>query len=715
MKRIQSILLVLLILLTSLAACSETPVEDIENDGQQVEDQGGEQEKEEVEEVFDGTLRIVLDGVSDYVIVRGENAYVSEITAATELQSYLKQISGAELPIVTDSTAPVAKEIVVGKTNRESEGQFNREELGDEGFVIISDEHKIFLVGGELRGTLYSVYSFLEEYLGIRYYYSNVEKVPQMSTVTLEAIAENKQIPVFEARLSDTYPRDYKWNVKQKINENTYASVPVEFGGGVAFPAQDHSGGFVHSMQSFVNYHTYFESHPEYFARDINGEYILNDPLSWTQCCMTNSDVLQLTIDGVRKILSEKPYVNYVSVSQNDGYGVCRCDNCLKIELEEGAYSGVVLRFVNAVADAIKDEYPNVTIETLAYQPTIDVPTITKPADNVVVRLAPIEQCMIHSTEECQTWFTSPDTGKSTYQILKEWAEVGCELFIWDYSTNFGARSLVWPALYSLREDVRLYADSNVTGIFFQGNGDSYSGNFEELRIYLLSKLYWDPYMSDEEFEYHINDFLQGFYGEGWEHIRAFIDETLSLVTDTHSKMNIEFRDMFDSSVVTHDDRPVPEELTVESFTSPETVDWSVYYGYYSELNPELYEYLERSFERFEAAEALAKNEEELDRILRSKIQLLDLEIYYLLKVPIRSNLMQLYNRFFKDWETEVPVTSAEFTQFVNSICYTEIIEKNSQLFDIMLKYYVGSGTGYSNLHEPKENANFKKAPQSWY
>ena len=39
------------------------------------------------------TLELVVDGVSEYVIVRGENASPSEITASTELQSYLKQIN----------------------------------------------------------------------------------------------------------------------------------------------------------------------------------------------------------------------------------------------------------------------------------------------------------------------------------------------------------------------------------------------------------------------------------------------------------------------------------------------------------------------------------------------------------------------------------------------------------------------------------------------
>ena len=100
---------------------------------------------------------------------------------------------------------------------------------------------------------------------------------------------------------------------------------------------------------------------------------------------------------------------------------------------EDGSHTGNVIRFVNAVADALKDEYPDVMFETLAYFASINAPEVTKPRDNVVVRMAPIEQCILHGTEECQKDFISEYTGKSTYQMLKDWTDVGCKLFIWDY------------------------------------------------------------------------------------------------------------------------------------------------------------------------------------------------------------------------------------------------------------------------------------------
>ena len=146
-------------------------------------------------------------------------------------------------------------------------------------------------------------------------------------------------------------------------------------------------------------------------------------------------------------MLAEKPYVNYISISENDTRDTCKCENCARIDAEEGSHAGTMLRFVNAVAENIKADYPDVKVEALAYFETIDAPTITKPAENVLVRIAPIEQCIVHSTEECQEWWTSELTGKSTYQMIKEWSDLGCELFIWDYSNDFGESTKPWPSL----------------------------------------------------------------------------------------------------------------------------------------------------------------------------------------------------------------------------------------------------------------------------
>ena len=150
-KRLYALILAFCMILPLLVSCGEAVPD--------------ETDTTDAEYIAEG-LHLIVDGTSDYVIVKGENASPADANAASELQAYLKQISGAELPIVTDTKAETAKEIIVGKTNRETEGEFPRETFNEDGFIIKTVEDKLYIVGTEERGTLYGVYEFLESYLG---------------------------------------------------------------------------------------------------------------------------------------------------------------------------------------------------------------------------------------------------------------------------------------------------------------------------------------------------------------------------------------------------------------------------------------------------------------------------------------------------------------------------------------------------------------------
>ena len=282
-KKLLSIIIAISMMLTALAACNQNnPIEDPIPDNKDL----GE------------TIDLVVDGVSEYVIVRGENASLSEITAAIELQSYLKQISGAELKIVTDSVEAVEKEIIVGKTNRESVGEFDRNELGDEGFVIKTAGEKLYLVGGEERGTLYAVYEFLEDYLGCRFFTKTVEKIPELKTISLEKIEEDKQIPQLEFRFSGWY--DYFESAllaKRRINFVCFEVLPEEEYGGCELWI----GG--HTFEWMLRDQDYLEEHPEYFAMDENGVRGYGYPPDsdyYHQLCLSNPEVISILTASVR-------------------------------------------------------------------------------------------------------------------------------------------------------------------------------------------------------------------------------------------------------------------------------------------------------------------------------------------------------------------------------------------------------------------------------
>ena len=75
------------------------------------------------------------------------------------------------------------------------------------------------------------------------------------------------------------------------------------------------------------------------------------------------------------------------AVSQNDGKLYCQCEKCTGIDKREESHMGVLLNFVNKVADGVGKKYPDVKIGTLAYQYSHKPPKNIRPRDNVQINL----------------------------------------------------------------------------------------------------------------------------------------------------------------------------------------------------------------------------------------------------------------------------------------------------------------------------------------
>ena len=194
------------------------------------------------------------------------------------------------------------------------------------------------------------------------------------------------------------------------------------------------------------------------------------------QYCLTNPELLAFCIQRVKEYLRHAPPDSIVSVSQNDGgdEGRCQCAKCLAIEKEEGGPSGPMLRFVNAVADAIKGEHPRAAIDTLAYQYTRKPPRLTKPRPNVIIRLCSIECSFAHPLDHQQNQAFAED--------LRGWGAIGQRIYIWDYIINFDHFLAPYPNLRVLGPNVRFLARSGVKGVFEEGNDASAGGEFAGLR-----------------------------------------------------------------------------------------------------------------------------------------------------------------------------------------------------------------------------------------
>ncbi len=447
-------------------------------------------------------LNLTRQGRSDYSIVIAPAASPSERHAAGELQRFLEQISGARLPISTERRRRMVL-VGDGPALRALHPNIPFRDLGPEGFVLKTAGPHLLIAGGRLRGSMYGVYTFLEM-LGCRWFTRDVSRIPRLPTIAIQPL-DKAHKPAFEYRepyFSEAADRD--WAARNKMN-------------GVLMQLDEATGGkvqyypFVHSFNALVPPEKYFKDHPEYFSL-IDGKRRAER----SQLCLTNAGVLRVGVESVERWIAEHPEATIFSVSQNDWTGWCECENCRRVEEEEGgAHSGPLLRYVNALAAEIEKKHPDKLIDTLAYWYTEEPPAKVRPRSNVRIRLCPIGVCEAHPYAECPY---------SAYfqKNLNAWSKITNQLYIWHYNTNFAHYLLPFPDFDELAADLPMYKDHGVVGLFLEGSVTKGGGAENAgLRSYVMAKLLWDP---KADLKQAIAEFHQAYYGKAAEPMLRYLD-----------------------------------------------------------------------------------------------------------------------------------------------------------------------------------------------
>jgi hypothetical protein len=461
-------------------------------------------------------LTIAEEGEARAVIVTAAEASPAVIHAADELARFLHEITGGDFSHCTGDREPGANLLVGPGAAKLADVEFTTKDLGTEGLVVRTVGNDLILAGGEPRGTLYAVYAFLEDVLGCRWYTPHAGVIPRASTLEIEPL-DIIQRPSFEYREVFYSPAfDPDWAVRIKSNgQCQHHSLEEKHGGRVIY------GTWCHTFGALIRDDEYLESHPEYFSL-IDGTRVSSGQHTG-QICLTNPDVLRIATDKVLSWIRESPEAKIWSVSQNDNdRGYCRCENCTAVAEEEGSQSGPILRFVNAIAETVAREHPEVLIDTLAYQYSLDPPRITKPHPNVRVRLCTISCCQLHPYPKCDH-----ERNVRFMKALRGWSDITDQLYIWHYNTNFAHFLMPMPDLDELSEDIPMYRRMGVKGLFMQGGGnDHYEGRFgagfmDELKTWLIAKMMWNADNNPREL---IEEFLTGYYGKAGTPIGEYLD-----------------------------------------------------------------------------------------------------------------------------------------------------------------------------------------------
>ncbi|MDR2757004.1 MAG: DUF4838 domain-containing protein, partial [Planctomycetaceae bacterium] len=294
-----------------------------------------------------------------------------------------------------------------------------------------------------------------------------------------------------------------------------HARIGLEYGGHHRFQY------FVHSFFPLIPPNKYFAEHPDWYS-EIKGERKHDH----AQLCLTNDAMREELTKNAIESLRKNPDAKFISISQNDWHGYCECKNCTAIAEEEGNQAGVLIRFVNKVAEAIEKEFPDVWVETLAYQYTRKPPKLVKPRKNVVIRLCTIECSFVQPLE-------AGEQNKSLREDIEGWSKIADNLFVWDYITNFTAYMLPHPNLRVLAPNIRFFVDHHTIGLFEQGDVHCAAGDFVRMRNWVISHLLWNPALDENKL---FDEFLNGYYGTD---VAPILKEYWNLLLDHAEKSGV--------------------------------------------------------------------------------------------------------------------------------------------------------------------------------
>lgn len=451
----------------------------------------------------DGATRLILaeDGSARAVVVVAPKATAPEKHAASELAAFLGQVTGAAFEVV-DEPAPGRACLFVGPdATAWAEPEVRPDGLGGEEIVVRSVDNGMVLTGGRPRGTLYAVYTFLEDVVGCRWWTPAVSSIPRRRDLSLDGL-DIRYSPTFEFR--EPYwghTGDGDWCARNRLN-GARTKLDRARGGKYA------EIGGVHSFNRYMSPDRYFEEHPEWFS-EIDGKRTRSS----TQLCFTNRDMLrELTRNVVADVRAHWDATS-VWVSQNDWGNHCQCARCRELEEREGSPSGGLIHLVNHVAAELAKEFPNTAVSTLAYDWSQKPPKNLRPLPNVIIWLCTTQTSYAHPYTH--------ERNRDFQQNLEAWARICDRIYIWDYVTNFAAFLCPHPNLRTLGPNVTNFAEHNVKGVFSLGAYGAPGAEMAELRAWVTAKLFWD---ASRDANGLIDEFLTGFYGPAAVEVKAYLD-----------------------------------------------------------------------------------------------------------------------------------------------------------------------------------------------
>ncbi|MFW6107064.1 MAG: DUF4838 domain-containing protein [bacterium] len=466
-----------------------------------------------------GALTLARDGEPTAVIVHnghtgGEGLHApKEVRRGdmkpppAELQAYLEQITGAELPLVASLEEAGDRAAVVLETADAVPGASDRP-TARQAYRIRTRGDRLTLTAASPLGLQYAVYGLLEDHLGCRFYTFRAkglgylgpgyELVPKRPTLSLEGI-DDLQEPAFIQRGFIFWPPSTVWVRKNR-------------GGG--YPADTVAAGhnFYHLLpprdvkkRGEVVKQGLFEKHPEWYPMNAVGE---RQP-GWSMgLCGTNPELPQALAQALREHVERRkkrgrydPAVP-LSAAQGDGFTGCQCQACRKLVREQQSEAAPLILMLNRALDILSETHPDQQIITFAYFETLDAPKTLKPHENLWINVVSSARSQNMAGDQVGPIAANP-ANRDYARALRQWPRIAPGRVTTWHWTPYRAE---WPAVFYLGDIVRYWHDCGIAGT----NPQLCGSVWRELIAWVYLKLAWNPQADEQKL---VRQFLDDYYG----------------------------------------------------------------------------------------------------------------------------------------------------------------------------------------------------------
>ena len=437
---------------------------------------------------------LVRDGVAEGIIVAPTVGRGDDVLAGTELQAYLKKMTGAALPIqnAVGAARPMVRVGVYGKAPVE---EWTGAAPPPDGFKIERRGNTLWIVGGDARGVLYGVYDVLENELGVRWFMPGElgEDVPETATVLLPTVTREGR-PAFDHVTGFIWaggPGAAVWEKR----------VRAKVGSPTAF--------FGHNWSNIIPPTAANKAaNPEWFA--------LTGATRGNQLCSAHPDVVRITVEKARQFFDRNPQAVVYSISPNDGYGFCEDWRCQAVDalygVKDGSVSDRLVHYANEVLAELGKTHPGKQVGILAYVTHTSPPIAARPHENyaTLITRMPWEFCHQHALGDAGC-----SLNRRFMSYVAGWSRVTRHVGVYDYYGHFYVFA-PWPIVHSIRSDMATLRQAGLTR-FISETQQNWAN--QGLNFYVGAKLSWDPALDVEAL---LTDYFNRFYGRAADAMRRY-------------------------------------------------------------------------------------------------------------------------------------------------------------------------------------------------